>query len=300
MNFSDEHYVRIYTRDTKTWLRWGWEGQCVFMFVMRKVDKSGVIDDIDDPVVDVSLITGLPEEVVAVGLPKVVKSGAIEITDGHLVVPKYIDAQTATKSDRQRARERRERRRDSVTKRDPGVTKRDATDRDQEHVQPKRVTKPRDESDRKPTIPVGSVTKRDEGDRDGPDSVENGHHYNAVQRSNNAVATATPPAVVAVSSGGGVDVKVRCPPDLRLLDDQRGTLETALVPGWAIDALTAHFVAKSLGDPNDRRTLVAWRKCLSQAIAGNWNNPRTRPKAPEPAAGEDDTTGGYGAVEDWA
>ena len=53
MNFEDEHYVRIYTKDTKTWLRWGWEGQTVFMHLMRRLDKAGVLEDIEDPVPDV-------------------------------------------------------------------------------------------------------------------------------------------------------------------------------------------------------------------------------------------------------
>lgn len=125
MNFEDEHYVRIYTRDTKTWKRWGWEGQTVFMHVMRKLDKAGVMDDIDDPVPDVALMTGLPESVVEVGLPKVLGSGALEINGTALVAPKYIEAQTAAKSDAQRQRERREKRRAEarrVTKRDGSVT----------------------------------------------------------------------------------------------------------------------------------------------------------------------------------
>jgi hypothetical protein len=31
LDFCGERYVRIYTRDTPTWRRWGWEGQVVFM-----------------------------------------------------------------------------------------------------------------------------------------------------------------------------------------------------------------------------------------------------------------------------
>lgn len=111
MNFEDEHYVRLYTRDTKTWLRWGWEGQCVFALLLRKLDKSGVLDDIDDPVEDVALLTGIPVEVVQVGLPKVLSSDAMRIVGNCLVAPRYIEAQTARKSDALRAKESRDRRR---------------------------------------------------------------------------------------------------------------------------------------------------------------------------------------------
>lgn len=128
MNFEDEHYVRIYTRDTKTWKRWGWEAQTVFMHVMRKLDKAGVLDDIDEPVPDVALMTGLPEEIVAAGLHKILEAGALELHGTTLVAPKYIEAQTAAKTDSQRQKECRERRRAvarSVTIRDTSDTKRD-------------------------------------------------------------------------------------------------------------------------------------------------------------------------------
>lgn len=109
MNFEDEHYVRIYTRDTKSWLRWGWEGQAVFVAVMRKLDKAGVMD-IDDPIEDVALVTGIPVEIVAIGLPRVLKSGTFEVRQGHLICPRYIEGQSTPKSDAQRMRELRERR----------------------------------------------------------------------------------------------------------------------------------------------------------------------------------------------
>lgn len=116
VNFEDEHYVRIYTKDTKTWLRWGWEGQAVFMFVDRKLDKAGILDDVDaeNAAEDIALLTGLPLEVVEVGLDRVLKSGTFEIVNGKLICPNYIEANTARKSAPLRAREYRERRRDGA------------------------------------------------------------------------------------------------------------------------------------------------------------------------------------------
>ncbi len=77
---------------------------------------------------------------------------------------------------------------------------------------------------------------------------------------------------------------VACPSDLKLAAGQRSTLETALIPGWAIDAITTAFIAKCQADPDDTRTLVTWRKCLSIAISGDWNNAAKRPKKPENGA----------------
>lgn len=82
--------------------------------------------------------------------------------------------------------------------------------------------------------------------------------------------------------------KVTCPPDLDLTAEQVGTLETGGIPLWAITAITLTFRAKAVGDPDDMRTLVAWRKSLAMAVAGDWNNASRRPKKPE-ANGDDAT-----------
>lgn len=112
MNFEDEPYVRIYQRDTKTWLRWRWEGQTVFALTSRKLDRAGMLDDVTDPVADVALITGLPEEVVRIGLERVLATGTFELRGGRLIAPRYVEAQTAIKSDKLRSAELRKRRRD--------------------------------------------------------------------------------------------------------------------------------------------------------------------------------------------
>lgn len=78
---------------------------------------------------------------------------------------------------------------------------------------------------------------------------------------------------------------IPCPRDLRLTPDQRATLEVAGVPPWAIDVLTAQFVASSLVG-SDPRPFNAWLKCLSKAVMGDWNNPNRRPK-PESATRPD-------------
>jgi len=157
VNFEDEHYVRIYTKDSKTWLRWGWEGQTVFMHLMRRVDKAGVLDDIQDPIPDVALLTGLPEAVVAQGLPRLLASDTLQHVNGLLVVPRYIEGQTSKRSDAVRAKESRERRRQTAMlsqivtpshETEHAVTPRDAGER--ERTEPAPVTE-RD----------GAVTNRD-------------------------------------------------------------------------------------------------------------------------------------------
>lgn len=74
--------------------------------------------------------------------------------------------------------------------------------------------------------------------------------------------------------------KITCPSDLRLTDAQRGALETSLIPGWAIDTLTAQYVSTQLADTTKTMPIVAWRKCLAKAVSGAWSNPRQRPTKP--------------------
>ena len=114
MDWSNERYVRLYTRDTATWLRLRWEGQSLLALLVRKVDRAGVIDGLVDPSDDLSLMTGMPVEYVDVGLKRLITHGVVEIRGKQLIMPNFIEAQECPKTDAQRQREYRERRRDSA------------------------------------------------------------------------------------------------------------------------------------------------------------------------------------------
>lgn len=96
------------------------------------------------------------------------------------------------------------------------------------------------------------------------------------------VPVPVPVVETTTTGGGGLGRRIPCPQDLKLLPEQRGVLETALVPGWAIDELTTRFVSQSVGRSDGHRTLDAWRASLATAISGGWNNTATRPKKPQP------------------
>ncbi|MEY4547640.1 MAG: hypothetical protein RL685_3835 [Pseudomonadota bacterium] len=114
MNFEDETYVRLYTRDTKTWLRLGFEGQAVLMLTLRKLDRSGVLDGIDDPASDLALVLGAPVELVRTGLQRLIDCGVIALADGQLVVPNFMQAQNCRQSDRIRKQKSRAERRSAA------------------------------------------------------------------------------------------------------------------------------------------------------------------------------------------
>jgi hypothetical protein len=134
MDWSDEPYVRLYTRDTTNWRRFGWEGQAVLSLLLRKVDRAGVLDLGDlAPWEAVALATGMPEEVVQTGVARLLKLGTLTVRGEQLVIPNHLAAQTSTKSDKLRQKETRERRAlgldPSVTNRDGAVTPRDVASR---------------------------------------------------------------------------------------------------------------------------------------------------------------------------
>jgi hypothetical protein len=114
MRWEDERYVRLYTRDTLTWIRWGWEGQCVFALLERKVDRAGVIEiGEEDPAEALNAITGIPVEICAIAWARLSagKNPTVTIRDEMsraFVIPNFIEAQEANQSDAARKRKSRE------------------------------------------------------------------------------------------------------------------------------------------------------------------------------------------------
>jgi len=140
MDFASERYVRLYVRDTITWTALGWQGQTVLALTLRKLDRSGVLEiGGRDPAQAIAMTTGLPVEIVEIGLPRLIAEEVLEMGDRTLVMPKYLDAQEAVQTDAHRAREYRSRMRDkartsrnvtdasrNVTETSRGVTRRHA------------------------------------------------------------------------------------------------------------------------------------------------------------------------------
>lgn len=111
MNFEDEPYARLYIRRTLTNRRLRWEGRAVLHEMLYVFDRAGVFE-FDGELADaIELMTELPRDVVVVGLQRLLETGTWEARGRFLVWPRFIEAQTATRSDAARQREARERRR---------------------------------------------------------------------------------------------------------------------------------------------------------------------------------------------
>lgn len=124
MNWADERYVRVYTRDTAEWLALRWEAKALFPLLLRKADRSGVVAMKPGPMRArlVAGLTGLPIEIAESGLADLLLDGCLVDTEAGYVFRNFIEAQETPASDAQRAREYRDRERaralGAVTKRD--------------------------------------------------------------------------------------------------------------------------------------------------------------------------------------
>jgi hypothetical protein len=128
VDWSNERYVRIYTRNTADLLAVGWEGRLVWYELLRHSDRAGVIDTGGD--VDcLPEMLRVPHDVFAVGFDRILKRPhpMVEVHATAVVIPNFEDAQEARQSDAHRAKESRERRKQRARLKTLGVTERTET-----------------------------------------------------------------------------------------------------------------------------------------------------------------------------
>lgn len=134
MDWANERYVRIYTRDTADDLVLSWQARGLWPLLVRKADRSGVIATNHGPR-GVAALVQWPPDVVEPALCELLVDGRVAECHEPIgyVIQNYIQAQETPSSDKQRKKNERETRRDlankSVTKRDARVTKRDEKSR---------------------------------------------------------------------------------------------------------------------------------------------------------------------------
>lgn len=138
MRWSDERYVRLYTRDTIAWRCLPWQARALFPLVLRKLDRAGLMPLDGHGAAGLAVLVDLPVEVVEVGYPALLKDGCLRESDGMIVCPNFLEAQEAAQSGPHRSREHRAREREIAaaqarsqendTKRAADDTKRAATD----------------------------------------------------------------------------------------------------------------------------------------------------------------------------
>lgn len=107
MDFSDEPYVRKYTRKTLTSRLLGWEGRAVMDAMLGEFDAAGIFAIRGDAALCVSAVTEIPIEIVRAGLARLVETETWVVTARAITWPTFEEAQNCMRSDRLRQRESR-------------------------------------------------------------------------------------------------------------------------------------------------------------------------------------------------
>ena len=111
MNFQDERWVRLFTRNTPSWVSMKWESRAVLPLLMRELDRSGCIDLGADGMDGLALLVMLPVTVVRDGVTDLVRRQTVVANGTKLVMPNFLEAQEIPKSDKDRAKAYREKKR---------------------------------------------------------------------------------------------------------------------------------------------------------------------------------------------
>ena len=117
LDWSNERYVRLYTRDTAEQLCWPWQARAIWPLLLRKADRSGMLPVSSRlGVRGIAALISIPVEVVEPGMEALLEDGCVRAAEGGgYVIPNYLDAQEAPASDAKRQRDLRERRRKAAT-----------------------------------------------------------------------------------------------------------------------------------------------------------------------------------------
>jgi hypothetical protein len=111
MRWEDESYVRLYIRDTIDWKLLTWEARAILMFLLRKVDRAGVLELSRHGARGVAAVLEVPVDVIERALPELLEDGCLIERVGYLIIRNFVEAQSAKRSSRERVRLYRERKR---------------------------------------------------------------------------------------------------------------------------------------------------------------------------------------------
>ncbi len=113
MDWGDEQYVKLYRRDTYTWLAWPWQARALLGPLLKKLTGAGILEfGRGDVYQATALMVLLPIDVVKPGVDAMLADGTLELAAGALIMTNYLAAQEATKTERLKKKDQRERQKD--------------------------------------------------------------------------------------------------------------------------------------------------------------------------------------------
>lgn len=117
MDWANERYVRLYTRDTGDWALWPWQTRSLFCLILRKVDRAGIISCGKGKLRALSKVVDMPEAEIVIAIEPLIEDGCIQFNEaGDLIVANFIEAQEVLSTPAARQRDSRERRRDMISR----------------------------------------------------------------------------------------------------------------------------------------------------------------------------------------
>jgi hypothetical protein len=114
MRWTDERYVRVYTRDTSDWVALSWEARAAFVLILRAADRAGIIPLGKKGLKGLAALIHMPVDVLERSVMELGEDGCLTCDGQQIVIPNFINAQEIPISDAQRKRDQRERDRASA------------------------------------------------------------------------------------------------------------------------------------------------------------------------------------------
>jgi hypothetical protein len=115
MDWSNERFIKVYTRDTADWMTLSFDAQALFMLILRKFDRGGRLDlgRNGAKAIAVAIGHGSLWTRLEPALNELLADGCIQITSDNktLLARNFVEAQEARKSNAQRQRDFKEDRR---------------------------------------------------------------------------------------------------------------------------------------------------------------------------------------------
>lgn len=127
-DWSDEPYVKLYTRDNADWHAMPWQAKTVLLLMLKgRCDRAGFLDLGRRGLAALGPLLGLPPEVADAGVRYLLDvDGCLRIVQkgdrAWLFWPNYVPAQSAAASDKVRQAQKRERARAEILALELGVT----------------------------------------------------------------------------------------------------------------------------------------------------------------------------------
>lgn len=111
MDWANEQYILVYVRDSGDWLMWSWQTRAVMLFLLRKVNRAGILDLGKGKLRALAKILEMPEGELSEAIAPLLEDGCVQLHEEKLIIPNFIPAQEAKHSDKARKQMSRERER---------------------------------------------------------------------------------------------------------------------------------------------------------------------------------------------